>query len=62
VKALQQEWNTYGAEAFAFEILETVNTDEVPREEWRQTVQALEEKWLGSLQPYGEKGYNKPRS
>lgn len=57
-KELQQDWDSYGGEAFAFEVLETVDAAKVPSEDWRATVAALEAKWLERLQPYGEKGYN----
>lgn len=57
-KALQADWDSYGGEAFAFEVLETVDAAKVPREDWREAVAALEAKWLEKLQPYDEKGYN----
>lgn len=57
-KALQADWDSYGGEAFAFEVLERVDAAKVPQEEWRKAVAALEEKWLEKLQPYDEKGYN----
>jgi hypothetical protein len=57
-KALQADWDCYGGEAFAFEVLETVDAAKVPRADWREAVAALEAKWLAALQPYGEKGYN----
>jgi hypothetical protein len=58
---LQADWDRYGGEAFAFEVLERVDTAKVPAEERRAAVAALEEKWLAALQPYGEKGYNARR-
>lgn len=59
-KALQEDWGLYGPDAFAFDILENLS-EEIPESDWREAVSALEEKWLGSLQPYGDKGYNKPK-
>lgn len=57
-KELQRDWNTCGADAFSFEVLETINPDKIPQDEWKTSVAALEEKWLDKLHPYGENGYN----
>lgn len=61
-KALQQDWTELGAGVFTFEILETLKWEELPEEQWKKAVEALEEKWLDQLKPYGEKGYNIERS
>ena len=55
-KTLQADWNTLGAENFAFEILEELK----PREnlDVKRELAFLEELWLDNLQPFGEKGYN----
>jgi len=55
-KALQADWNTSGAENFAFEILEEIQ----PREnlDLKKELEFLEDLWLENLQPYGERGYN----
>ena len=60
-KTLQSDWSHYGPEAFSFEVLETVDQEKVPKEEWRDTLAKLEEKWLEKLQPYEDKGYNNPQ-
>lgn len=60
-EALQEDWALHGQEAFSFDILETLKSEEIPREDWREAVTALEDKWLNTLQPYGETGYNKPK-
>ncbi|WP_371363566.1 hypothetical protein SRRS_44460 [Sporomusa rhizae] len=57
--ALQADWNKNSPEDFSFEVLETIKAEEIPQEDWRAAVKKLEEKWLNTLQPYGEKGYNK---
>ena len=57
---LQQEWNQYGSEAYSFDILETLKTDELPPEKLPEALSALEEKWLATLTPYNEHGYNSP--
>lgn len=59
--ALQKEWDEYGADAFTFDTLETIDPDKVPQEEWRDAVAKLEDKWMNTLQPYDEKGYHKPK-
>lgn len=57
-KELQRDWQAMGAEAFAFEVLDTL----APREEagWdpADELRALEALWLEKLSPYGERGYN----
>ncbi|WP_238528293.1 GIY-YIG nuclease family protein, partial [Acetonema longum] len=58
-KALQQDWNDYGSGSFAFDILETLKTEEFDPQDWPEALALLEEKWLDILQPYGERGYNK---
>lgn len=60
-KAVQADWNIYGPDAFAFEILETIKPEEIPEVSWRDAVSALEEKWLEKVEPYGDKGYNSPK-
>ncbi|MCW2276953.1 GIY-YIG nuclease family protein [Heliophilum fasciatum] len=57
---LQQDWNRYGQEAFSFDILEQLKAEEIPQEEWRDALDAMEAKWLTALAPYGEQGYNRP--
>lgn len=59
-KELQEDWHLYGEDAFTFDILEAVNPEKVPQEDWREAVATLEEKWLDILKPYGKNGYNKP--
>ncbi|MHB9094837.1 MAG: GIY-YIG nuclease family protein [Eubacteriales bacterium] len=60
-KSLQEDWDLYGADAFTFDILETVKSEEISKDDWREAVSALEDKWLNTLQPYGESGYNKQK-
>ena len=63
--ALQQDWNTYGADAFIFEVIDQleaaqgVGGDHRP-EDLAGELAELERLWLDKLQPYGEKGYNSP--
>ncbi|MED1205534.1 GIY-YIG nuclease family protein [Heyndrickxia acidicola] len=56
-KALQKEWNTYGKEAFAFEILETLKDDNGNIDKKYALIKLLE-KWMDQIKPFGEKGYH----
>ena len=55
---LQKDWKELGAEAFSYEVLEEKKTDDMADVRWE--VKQLERQWLERLQPYGDKGYNKP--
>jgi hypothetical protein len=61
-RALQQDWNELGAEAFELEILDTLPPSDRPAYDPADDLKALEELWLEKLMPYGERGYNdKPK-
>jgi hypothetical protein len=57
-KALQQDWNEYGADKFVFEILEEVQVKDDPNFNVDDELTLLEMIWLEKLQPFGERGYN----
>ncbi|MBB6215206.1 hypothetical protein HNQ80_001295 [Anaerosolibacter carboniphilus] len=57
-KTLQSEWNQYGEDAFVFEILDSFEEAEDPKNVTRE-LKKLEKKWIDKLQPFGEYGYNK---
>ena len=57
-KALQQEWNEYGADKFVFEILDVVQVRDDPNFNLKDELTLLEQIWLEELQPFGERGYN----
>jgi hypothetical protein len=57
-RALQADWNTYGADAFRFEILEVVKVTDDPHFSLDDELTLLEQIWLEQLQPFGERGYN----
>lgn len=57
-KELQQEWNTYGPDAFSFDILAVVQVTDDPNFHLSDELTLLEEIWLEELQPFGEHGYN----
>jgi group I intron endonuclease len=54
--ALQTEWNEFGEENFAFEILDEITPKE--GRDHREELIFLEELWLEKSQPYGDRGYN----
>ncbi len=58
-RELQQDYNQYGADAFTFEVLETLKLTDNPFQDTKKELEELEEKWLKTLQPYDENGYNK---
>lgn len=55
---LQKDWKELGANAFAFEILEEKEDEDVTDMKWE--LRQMEKPWLEKLQPYGERGYNRP--
>lgn len=58
-RALQEDWNQYGEECFAFEVLELLDRP-AERYDPRDDLKKLAEKWMEKLQPFGERGYHKP--
>ena len=60
-KKLQAEWNEFGADKFAFEILDELTPVSDPQHDYREDLTQLEDMWLEKLQPYSERGYNEPK-
>ena len=60
-EALQADYNRYGAECFAFEILERVKVKEDPDFNLEDELTLLEEIWIEKLQPFSDRGYNTER-
>ena len=58
VPALQQDWNSFGPDRFTFEILEEVKVKDTPGFSVEDELTLLEQIWVETLQPFGEKGYN----
>jgi hypothetical protein len=58
-RALQQDWNELGSEAFEFDVLDELAPRDQPNYDPTADLQALEELWLDRLSPYEERGYNK---
>jgi len=60
-QTLQAEWQEFGAESFAFEILDELTPRKAPGRDYREDLAFLEELWLEKLQPYGDRGYNEKK-
>src|SRR5262249_46106911 len=58
-KALQADWQQYGAEKFEFEILDELAPGPDPGRDYRKELAAMQDLWLEKLQPYGDAGYHK---
>ncbi|WP_426446628.1 GIY-YIG nuclease family protein [Paenibacillus sp. S-38] len=61
IAGLQADWKLYGEEAFTMEVLEVLERKETGYFDAKDALKKLEAKWLERLQPYGEKGYNRPK-
>ncbi|MFP4975867.1 GIY-YIG nuclease family protein [Paenibacillus sp. CN-4] len=67
-KDMQADWKAFGEEAFRFEILEQIKPEEEHVEQtadlnkYRKQLPDMEAKWLETLSPYGEQGYNTLRT
>ena len=57
-RELQADWKSFGADAFEFEVVDTLPVPETADVDQRDDVQALEALWMEKLAPYGERGYN----
>ena len=60
-RQLQAEWDEFGSESFAFELLDQLHPREDPLFDYRADLAFMEEMWLEKLQPFGERGYNEPK-
>src|SRR5262249_777993 len=59
---LQKDWNELGAEAFEFEILDTLKPPARPGSDPTDDLRVLETLWLEKLSPFEDRGYNtKPK-
>jgi hypothetical protein len=57
-KALQADWDAFGADKFVFEVLEEVKPSDDPNFNIEDELTLLEQIWIEKLQPFGERGYN----
>jgi len=61
-RALQQDLNDLGPEAFELEILDTLPASDRPNYDPSDDLRTLEALWLEKLSPFGDRGYNaKPK-
>ena len=58
---LTKEMKEFGMENFVIEILDQLKENDDPLYDYSEDLKTLEELWLEKLQPYGERGYNKPK-
>lgn len=59
---LQKEWNEFGAENFRFEILSEIVKENNDKIDYGNEAKQLALMFIDELKPFGEKGYNKPKS
>jgi group I intron endonuclease len=57
---LLQDFRKYGREGFVFEVLDYLDPKEDPAYNYTEDLKTLEEMWIEKLQPFDERGYNKP--
>lgn len=57
-RALQRDWDALGADAFAFEVLDTIKPPDRPDYDPSDDLRVLEQLWLERLAPFGERGYH----
>jgi hypothetical protein len=60
-KALQEDWQRFGENTFAFEIIEEVTPPAGLSFDMRRELETMENLWLAELNPFGERGYNQPK-
>jgi hypothetical protein len=56
--SLQQDWKTFGEDAFVYEILDEIEPEEGKVVDYKKEVLELEEMYVENLQPFGDRGYN----
>jgi len=61
-RALQADWNAFGADAFAFEVVDTLTwPEDRPEYDPAEDLRQLEAMWLEKLSPFDDAGYNTRR-
>jgi hypothetical protein len=58
-RELLADWRTFGPDAFAFEVLDTLIPSDAPDHDARGDLKVLEAMWLEKLAPFGERGYHR---
>lgn len=57
-RAIREDCKTFGADAFEFEILDTLPVPDEPGYDPSADLRTLEAMWIEKLSPFGERGYN----
>jgi hypothetical protein len=57
-RQLQADWNKFGGNNFAFEIVDQLPRREDPNADYRADLVTLADLWLEDLHPFGDAGYN----
>ncbi len=57
-RPLQADWRAHGADAFAFEVLDTLTPSDEAGYDPAADLRTLEAMWLAKVAPFGERGYN----
>jgi type II secretory pathway component PulK len=57
-RSLQADWRALGADAFAFEVLDTLTPSDEGGYDPAADLRTLEAMWLAKIAPFGERGYN----
>jgi hypothetical protein len=61
-RRLQADWQTHGADAFVFEVLDTLEPPDQPGHDPKDDLRVLEAMWLEKIAPFDDRGYNsRPR-
>ena len=55
---LQRDWSELGEDSFTYQVMEEKEVTEDTGTRWE--LRQMEKEWLERLQPYGDRGYNKP--
>jgi hypothetical protein len=58
---LQNDFIKFGADKFAFKIIDYLEPKEDAKNDYAEDLKMLEEMWIEKLQPFGDKGYNKQK-
>jgi len=61
-RALQTDWNSHGAEAFEFVVLDTLTPKDEPAYDPTDDLRTLEGLWLDKLNPYEPAGYHRRKA
>lgn len=58
-RALQQDWDAFGAESFQFEVVDTLEPRDDPNYDPSADLDELEALWIEKLQPFEPAGYQR---